>query len=308
MTSVICKISGLKKSFGDKEIIKNLNLELSTNKLYGFVGKNGSGKTTTMKMILGLLQKDGGEIIIGGKQVKYLNMSTNNIVGYLPDVPNFYDYLKPLEYLELCGEITNMDKKLIKSRATELISLVGLDDAITKKISSFSRGMKQRLGVAQALLNSPKLLICDEVTSALDPLGRNQILELLNKIKKDCCIIFSTHNISDVEQYCDEIALLDEGIIKEISSVEKLKEKYQDNYFEIEFRNKNDLELFLVNIALDCKYKVIKNRVSFDTSYAELNYEKIMSTIGQLSLYVEKLGFNEKSLESAIFEVLKWNK
>ena len=195
----VLKIEGLKKAFGSSEVIKGIDLSVTEGKIFGFIGQNGAGKTTTMKMILGLLEKDQGEIYVCGEPVKYGETRTNRYIGYLPDVPEFYSYMTPMEYLSLCGEITGMEKEKIKKRSEELLSLVGLPIS-KKRIGTFSRGMKQRLGIAQALLNEPKLLICDEPTSALDPMGRMEILRILQSVKGKTTVIFSTHILSDVEE------------------------------------------------------------------------------------------------------------
>ena len=174
------RIENLHKHFGDKEVLKGLTLTVPEHSIYGFIGKNGAGKTTTMKTVLGLLQADAGEIFVNGEKVVYGQTSTNRYIGYLPDVPEFYSFMTAREYLRFCGGITGMDPVETETRAEELLTLVGLGDE-SHRIKGFSRGMKQRLGIAQALLNRPKLLICDEPTSALDPVGRKEILDILNK-------------------------------------------------------------------------------------------------------------------------------
>src|SRR5690606_9111798 len=144
-----------------------------------------------------------------------------------PDVPEFYGYMDPMEYLKLCGEIAGLTKSQIKSRSEELLELVGLKEHRKKKIGGFSRGMKQRLGIAQALLNEPKLLICDEPTSALDPIGRKEILDILQKVKGKTTVIFSTHILSDVERICDEVAVLHGGNIVLQGSLSELRSKHR---------------------------------------------------------------------------------
>lgn len=137
----VLTIQSLKKSFGSQQVIDDLSFAVPEGSVFGFLGQNGAGKTTTMKMILGLLKADGGEITVCGDKVTFGQTKTNNYIGYLPDVPEFYGYLRPKEYLRLCGEITGMTQQKIKSRSDELLSLVGLS-GISKKISGFSRGMK----------------------------------------------------------------------------------------------------------------------------------------------------------------------
>lgn len=166
-------LSHVSKSFGSKKIIDDLSFTVPEHCVYGFIGQNGAGKTTTMKMILGLLQTDSGTIKVNGETVRYGQNRTNRYMGYLPDVPEFYGYMTPSEYLRLCGEITGMSSAGIRKKSDELLHLVGLDKE-NKRIHGFSRGMKQRLGIAQALLNEPKLLICDEPTSAWTPLAEKR--------------------------------------------------------------------------------------------------------------------------------------
>ena len=156
------EITNLQKRFGDKQVLKDVNLVVPEHSVFGFIGQNGAGKTTTMKMILGLLQADAGEIKVAGEKVVYGQTATNRYIGYLPDVPEFYSFMTPKEYLAFCGDITGLDKKESKKRSEELLELVGLGGE-KHRIKGFSRGMKQRLGIAQALLNQPKLLRNDSV-------------------------------------------------------------------------------------------------------------------------------------------------
>ena len=187
------EIKGLYKRFGEKEVLSGINLSVPEHSIFGFIGKNGAGKTTAMKIALGLLSADGGEVLINGERVTFGQNKTNSFVGYLPDVPEFYPYMTAEEYLRFCGEISEMPKSEIKERVNELLILVGLENE-KGRIKGYSRGMKQRLGIAQALLNRPKLLICDEPTSALDPVGRKEILDTLLKIKK-CYVGAYTLNV-----------------------------------------------------------------------------------------------------------------
>ena len=212
----ILKIDDLHKSFRDNKVIGGLDLVVEENTIYGFIGNNGSGKTTTMKMVLGLLKQDSGEIYVNGERVAFGNTATNRHIGFLPDVPEFYAYMNAEEYLKLCAEITGLAKSGRKARIDHLLELVGLQ-GVDKRIKAYSRGMKQRLGIAQALINRPKLLICDEPTSALDPKGRKEILSILQQIKGETTVVFSTHILSDVERICDRAGILYGGkLVREI--------------------------------------------------------------------------------------------
>jgi len=240
----VLEIGQLYKNFGNHTVINGLDLSVPEHSVYGFVGQNGAGKTTTMKMVLGLLKPDSGDITVCGEKVCYGETKSNRHIGYLPDTPEFYGYMNPPEYLSLCGEVTGLSKKRIKERSEELLSLVGLAD-VKRRIGGFSRGMKQRLGIAQALLNEPRLLICDEPTSALDPIGRKEILDALSAIKGKATVVFSTHILSDVERICDHVAVLHGGKLALCGTLSEIKERRRHDCFVIDFMNGGDASCFM---------------------------------------------------------------
>ena len=227
------RITGLRKSFGDKEVLRGLELAVLEHSIYGFIGRNGAGKTTAMKTVLGLLKADAGEIFVNGERAVYGQTPTNRYIGYLPDVPEFYAFMTAPEYLRFCGEITGMKQADCAARSGELLELVGLAGEI-RRIKGFSRGMKQRLGIAQALLNRPKLLICDEPTSALDPLGRKEILEILLAAREQTTVLLSTHILSDVERICTDVAFLNNGVAEIHGKLSDIKAKYRSEEYLLE--------------------------------------------------------------------------
>ena len=229
----ILQINNLEKRFGDKRVLKGLSLSVPEKSIFGFIGQNGAGKTTTMKMILGLMHPDAGEILVAGEKVNFGQTPTNRHIGYLPDVPEYYSFMTASEYLTFCGEITGMRPEELKPRIKELLGLVGLGNE-THRIKGFSRGMKQRLGIAQALLSRPKLLICDEPTSALDPVGRKEILDILLAVREQTTVLFSTHILSDVERICTDVAFLNDGVIVMQGKISDIKAKYPSEKFRIE--------------------------------------------------------------------------
>ena len=237
----IVEIPDIKKSFGSRTILDGVSFSVPQGEVFGFLGENGAGKTTTMKLLLGLLRADAGEIRVLDQVVTYGQNKTNQYIGYLSDVPSFYNYMKPMEYLDLCGEITGMAWKERKQRSQMLLDMVGLGNQ-NKKIGGFSRGMKQRLGIAQALLNEPQVLVCDEPTSALDPVGRKEILDLLSMVKEKTTVIFSTHILSDVERICDEIAILHNGKIRLNGRIAELKEENKASVIELAFSESENLD------------------------------------------------------------------
>lgn len=303
----ILTVSNLQKSFGNHKVLNGVNLNVPEGSIYGFIGKNGAGKTTTMKIALGLLEADSGDIQICDKKVKYGSSEANQYVGYLPDVPEYYNFMTAKEYLRLCGELTGMSAKLIQNKSEELINLVGLAD-VKKRIGTFSRGMKQRLGIAQALLNDPKLLICDEPTSALDPVGRKEILDILSKVKNHTTVIFSTHILSDVETVCDHIGILNNGEITLAGKLSDIKHQYQDNTIVLTLPSSIDIDDFLKSqeiIELDKKVRREGNSIYIRTSEVDEIMNFTMKTLVSLSITPLKLEIVEPSLEDIFMEVIK---
>lgn len=303
----ILEISKLSKEFGKNKILQDVNLSVPENCIFGFLGENGAGKTTTMKIILGLLKPTSGDVTVCKEKVTYGENKTNKYIGYLPDVPEFYGYMRPKEYLKLCGEITGLSTEKINKRSEELLKLVGLQD-VNKKISGFSRGMKQRLGIAQALLNEPKLLICDEPTSALDPIGRKEILDILYKVKGKTTVIFSTHILSDVERICDNIAILHGGNIVLSGALSEIKSQYRNNSLIIEFESMDSKKKFMSSLKIN---SFIKNIEDGHTSiiFKGYNIEEVQSIMLQVLVEEKilpiKFEILEPTLENLFMEVIK---
>lgn len=296
----VLTIQNLKKSFGSKEVLCGINLSVSEHGIFGFIGRNGAGKTTTMKAVLGLLKQDGGEIYVMGEKVCFGQTRTNRYIGYLPDVPEFYPYMTPYEYLRLCGEVCGMDTTDIMARSGELLELVGLGQE-RRRIKGFSRGMKQRLGIAQALLNRPKLLICDEPTSALDPAGRKDILDILLAVREQTTVIFSTHILSDVERICTEAAFLDKGKIAMQGTIAELRSKRSFDEFLIEPSKKEDAETLVK--AFDGLRHAKQNALVFHGGEERLF--TVMQYITEHRIPMQRIERIEPTLESLFLEVTK---
>ena len=292
------RITDLHKRFGDKEVLRGLNLTVPEHSIYGFIGKNGAGKTTTMKTILGLLKADSGEIIVGGEKVVYGQTSTNQHIGYLPDVPEFYPFMTAPEYLRFCGEITGMKKAECDTRLKELLELVGLGDE-KHRIKGFSRGMKQRLGIAQALLNSPKLLICDEPTSALDPVGRKEILDILLTVREQTTVLFSTHILSDVERICTDVAFLNNGVVETQGKLSDIKTKYRSDEYLLETENDTDMRK-LIEAFPEMK-QIGANQLTFSESVRSAF--DLLRFVSEQHIVLLKFERMEPTLESLFMEV-----
>ena len=290
-------ISQLYKSFGEKEVLRGMSLSVPKHSVFGFIGKNGAGKTTAMKAVLGLMRVDSGEIFVNGERVVYGQTDTNRFVGYLPDVPEFYPYMTAREYLSFCAEISGMSRRENEARVTELLSLVGLSEH-TNRIKGYSRGMKQRLGIAQALLNRPKLLICDEPTSALDPLGRKEILDILYSLRNETTVLFSTHILSDIERISTDVALLNNGVIEISGKLSDIKKKYGREEYVIEVESASDAKL--LQDAFSEVKTVGENQLFFCEK--ERSVSDILHFVADRRISVRKFERAEATLESLFME------
>lgn len=298
------QISHISKSFGKHQILNDLNIDVPQHCIFGFIGQNGAGKTTTMKLILGLLKPDKGDIFVNGQKVQFGANSTNQWIGYLPDVPEFYGFMTPSEYLKMCGEITGMKPDFIKKRSDELLEIVGLASQ-QKRIKGFSRGMKQRLGIAQALINNPKLLICDEPTSALDPVGRKEILDILKSVKEHTTVVFSTHILSDVEKICDRAAFLHNGSIVLERDIADIKNVERVSNIEIDFIQHEEA-LHFIKLYGEGELKET-NKVVLSAK-SKSNMVKILGFLSENQFDVVCVQKQEPSLEDLFLTIIKQDK
>jgi ABC-2 type transport system ATP-binding protein len=253
-----------------------------------------------MKTILGLLKADAGEILVNGEAVAYGQTTTNRYIGYLPDVPEFYSFMTAREYLGFCGEITGMTKKENKERSEELLELVGLNGE-KHRIKGYSRGMKQRLGIAQALLNRPKLLICDEPTSALDPVGRKEILDLLLAVKEQTTVLFSTHILSDVERICTDIALLNQGTADIQGKLSEIRTQYRRDEYLVETEDGEGMK------ALQKAFPDMHETGTNQLVFGEGNHvpADVLRFVADQAVPVVKIERVEPTLESLFVEVVE---
>jgi ABC-2 type transport system ATP-binding protein len=215
---------GLTKTYGDVRALDGLDLVVDEGSIFGFLGPNGAGKTTTVRLLTGLAHASAGEVKILGSRVR-AGETVGAGIGYLPDVPGFYDWMTGGEFLRFAGSLFGMAKPQLQGRVEMLLDLAGLVDVKTR-IGGYSRGMKQRLGIAQALINAPRLLILDEPTSALDPIGRKEVLEMLASLRGRSTVFFSTHILADVDRVCDTVAILDRGRLVVRAPMQDLKTRY----------------------------------------------------------------------------------
>jgi ABC-2 type transport system ATP-binding protein len=217
--------TSLTKTYGDKHALDAMDLVVEEGSVFGFLGPNGAGKTTLLRLLTGLARPTSGSVEILGHDVATAGNAIRAEVGYLPDVPGFYDWMAAGEFLRFAGGLFGIGGSVLDERVPMLLDLAGLS-RVTTKIGGYSRGMKQRLGVAQALVNAPRLLLLDEPTSALDPMGRKDVLDMLTSLRGRTTVFFSTHILADVERVCDTVAILDHGRVVARAPIDDLKARY----------------------------------------------------------------------------------
>lgn len=213
--------------------VQGLSFQVEPGEIVGFLGPNGAGKSSTLKCLMGFVEPSGGACQVYGLAAG--SLEAKGRIGYLPEVALYYPYLTPLETLTLYGELQGLSGKSLRKAATELLEQVGLSDAMTKLNRSLSKGMLQRVGIAQSLLGDPELLVLDEVTSGLDPIGRKELRELLRaRQAAGSTLFFSSHELSEVEMLCDRILLIHEGKFIEERQIHALKDELRQ--FELTYR------------------------------------------------------------------------
>jgi len=217
----VLEVSHLHKRIGKKQIIKDISFYIREGEIFGFLGPNGAGKTTTIRMMVDLISMDSGSIKILGNDIKENREKTLSNIGAVVENPELYSYLSGLENLRQIARIRNIPQ----SKIDEVISLLGMESRIKDKLSKYSLGMKQRLGLAAALLSDPKLLILDEPTNGLDPNGIIEFRAILKKLSKErgMAVFVSSHILGEIQQLCDTVAFIEGGSITAIESLEKIK-------------------------------------------------------------------------------------
>lgn len=219
------RISNLTKSYGPQRAVDNISFEVKTGEILGFLGPNGAGKTTTMKMITGYIDIQGGAVTIGGQSVK--TGATKQYVGYLPEHNPLYTEMPVMDYLEFCAALQGVPKTRIPDRVREMVRVCGLDVEKHKNISELSKGYRQRVGLAQAMIHDPEILILDEPTTGLDPNQIVEIRELIRELGKEKTVILSTHILPEVEATCDRILIINRGQIVADGTAETLRKQAQ---------------------------------------------------------------------------------
>ena len=285
----LLECQNLCKSFGKKQILKNVSFEIDEGDILAFIGPNGSGKTTTIKLILGLQSIDEGKVIINGYDIKKDFVKAISNVGAIVENPDTYMYLTGWQNLKL---IANMYKGITNEKIMEIVKLVDLEKRINDKVSKYSLGMRQRLGIARALINNPNILILDEPTNGLDPEGIKDLRILLKKLAKEGLgILISSHNLAELESFCNKVLIIDNGTIIETSEVK-------------EFKNNGNKYVFSVSdtkdLSIEGMYEVTKDKFNYNGDKEDI--ASIIKTLVKKNIDVYEVHMQELTLEEAFLK------
>lgn len=295
------RIRNLKKGYGGFPVLRGLNMDINAGDVYGFLGRNGCGKTTTMNIICGVIEKDEGEVTLGnGKPVT---------IGYLPESPAIFDYMTAREYLEYIAACAEYEGD-VKKRAEEVLELVGLRDSADRRTKGFSRGMTQRLGMGAAILKKPELLIFDEPTSALDPQGRSEVISIIDRLKGlGSTIVLSTHILTDVERVCSRIGIVNGGQIAEEGDIKVILRKYGGDVISLSARNLTD-EQKLALLKVEFARAEFNNETGvfrfggFEDCTAEDAAKRIIKLAADNEMILEDFKLGTASLEEVFGKVV----
>ena len=294
MKEPILKCENLNKDFGKKQILKDVSLEVYEGDILGFIGPNGAGKTTTIKLILGLQNITRGKVLINGYDIEKQFSKAIENVGALVENPDLYMYLSGYENLKLAA---NLYKEIDKKRINEVLKLVGLEKRANEKVSKYSLGMRQRLGIAQAILHKPSLLILDEPTNGLDPEGIKEMRELLLNLAKNekMAILISSHNLAELDTLCNKVSIIKNGKVIETSDISIIKKETDMEYKIFEVNDTKKIKDLISSIE-------IINETKFKLNVKKQDIPYIVNKLVENKVLIYGIMEEEKSLEDAFFE------
>lgn len=305
MVNNVLEIHNLTKKFGERIAVNNVSFAIQEGEIFGFLGANGAGKSTTIKMITGLTTITGGDVYIMNNSVKYKFEEAMEYVGTIVEIPEFYNYLTGYQNLKYFAKLSNITDK---SQIDRVVSIVGLSNRINEKVGKYSLGMKQRLGVAQALLNNPKLLILDEPTNGLDANGIREFRMLLKDLahKQKIAILISSHILGEMQNLCDTIGIIDNGILLETNRMSAIKQEVTENGSQFIKCNAPNYAGKIIEQDYRIKVKICNNKVLFTAD--ENTIAKIIIDLTKRNIAVYGAGEVDASLEDIFLTVVNEGK
>lgn len=289
-------VQHLTKQFAQKKVVDDVSFTLQPNKITALIGPNGAGKTTTFSMLAGLLPATSGTIQFADPR------PVQQQIGFLPQYPRFFDWMTAFEYIEMMGKLSGLTNHDTKQRSNEVLDFVGLANDKTTKISRFSGGMKQRLGIAQAILHKPKLLILDEPVSALDPVGRLKMMQLLKELQHEATILYSTHILHDAEFMTEEVLFMKEGRLVEQGSLQHIQQKFESPHIEVTFATPQQARQFASQSETGAT--VIERIAKVEVIDGKPTMQQVMQHLSASPFQIERIEHARLSLEDIFLKVV----
>lgn len=295
------EIKGLHKSYKGFKVLNGLDMHINKGDVYGFLGKNGCGKTTTMNIICNIIHKDEGEITLGSGENERIK------IGYLPETPSLFDYMNGYEYLRYIAACANYNGD-IEKRIAECLAITGMTEGGKRRIKGYSRGMVQRLGIAATIFDNPDLIILDEPTSALDPEGRAEVMAIIrNLTATGCTIILCTHILSDVERVANRIGIMKNGKLVAEGSIEEILDRYRSDSIELLPMKDDPDTLNLINKfpgAKNISYFSHSGKFVIETDNLEEGMMSLLKYLSENSIAVKSLNTSRPTLEQVYIDLV----
>ncbi|EJR96956.1 ABC transporter ATP-binding protein [Bacillus cereus] len=295
------EIKNVTKSFKGKIAVNNFSMELQAGECVGLIGPNGAGKSTLIKVISDITNPTAGEVLLNG--IKISKMKSE--IGYLPQYPNFFHWMTARETLTFMGQLSGLKKEELSKSIPKMLAKVGLKEEENAKVSTFSGGMKQRLGIAQALLHKPSLIVMDEPVSALDPIGRREVLNLIKEIKKDTTILLSTHILSDAEEICERFVIIKGGTKIEDTTITELLHRNRENKLIIEITAKDQNWIEVVKKLPYVKnVEVVGLKIKVKVESIEINKNMLLQNALEHKVDIVKFKMSNDTLEEIFLKLV----
>ena len=289
------------KTFKGKIAVNNFSMELHSGECVGLIGPNGAGKSTLIKVISDIIDSNAGEILMNEKKISKMKRE----IGYLPQYPNFFHWMTAKETLTFMGKLSGLQQEELTNSIPEILTKVGLRGEENSRVGTFSGGMKQRLGIAQALLHKPSLIVMDEPVSALDPIGRREVLNLIEKIKKDTTILLSTHILSDAEEICERFVIIKDGTKIEDTTITELLNRNSENKLNVEITAKDQKWIDVVKkLPYVKEVEVIGHKVKIKVENIEKNKNILLKNALEHEVDIVKFEINNDTLEEIFLKLV----
>ncbi|AVK82206.1 ABC transporter ATP-binding protein [Lysinibacillus sp. B2A1] len=295
MTTLL-EVTGLTKQYAEKVVVDSIDFTLEENTSTALIGPNGAGKTTTLSMLTGLLNPTSGS-------VKMQNGEVRANIGFLPQYPQFHPWLSAIEFTEMAAKLNGVSAKNAKKNAQKTLEFVGLGNDLNKKIATFSGGMKQRLGISQAIVHKPKLLLLDEPVSALDPVGRREVFDLLKGLQQETTILYSTHILNDAEEMTDQLLFLRDGKLVEQGTLREVRQRFDELHYVVEFSSKEEAKHFTDQYEL--KGKIKGCFVYIEIIDEKPSMQQLLQYLSNAPYKIRKVERQTASLEEIFMKVAK---